>query len=102
MSRYKSSSYVYWRLQYHIVWTPKYRHRILKNNVGKEVYRSIYVYCSMKQCEVLELNVQVDHVHLVVSVPPKLSISELMGFLKGRSAIRLFNKFPYLRKQKLW
>ncbi|GAB7209018.1 hypothetical protein OS31_05220 [Dickeya oryzae] len=49
----------------------------------------------------MELNVQSDHVHLVVMIPPKLSISTLMGVLKGRSAIRLYNKFPHIRK-KLW
>ncbi len=47
-------------------------------------------------------HVQIDHVHLVVRTPPSLSVSELMGFVKGRTAIRLFAKFPYLRKKKLW
>jgi putative transposase len=56
----------------------------------------------MKNCKVVELNVQIDHVHLVVRLPPSLSISGYMGFVKGRTAIRLFNKFPYLRKKKLW
>jgi putative transposase len=55
----------------------------------------------MKDCEVLEVNVQPDPVHLVVMNPPKLSISTLMGVLKGRTAIRLYNKFPHIRK-KLW
>jgi len=55
----------------------------------------------MKDCEVMELNIQLDHVHLVVIVLPKVSISTLMGILKGRSAIRLFNKFAHIRK-KLW
>lgn len=56
----------------------------------------------MKKCTVVELNVQIDHIHLVVRTPPSLSVSELMGFVKGRTAIRLFAKFPYLRKHKLW
>ncbi|MGQ5800734.1 IS200/IS605 family transposase [Serratia sp. IR-2025] len=63
--------------------------------------RSCGILCNMKDCEVLELNIQPDHVHLVVIVPPKLSISTLMGVLKGRSAIRLYNRFPHIRK-KLW
>ncbi len=90
MSRYESASHVFYRCQYHIVWTPKYRYKILTGNVGKELYRSIYVYCSMKKCTVVELNVQIDHVHLVVRTPPNVSVSELMGVLKGRTAIRLF------------
>ena len=99
--RYRSSSHVYWRCKYHIVWTPKYRFRILKDKLGKELYRTIYILCGIKDCEVLELNVQPDHAHLVVIIPPKISISTLMGHLKGRSAIRLYNRFPHIRK-KLW
>tara|TARA_B100000700_G_scaffold234810_1_gene260297 strand:- start:344 stop:649 length:306 start_codon:yes stop_codon:yes gene_type:complete len=56
----------------------------------------------MKKSRVVELNVRIDHVHLVVRTPPNLSVSELVGFIKGRTAIRLFAKFPYLRKKKLW
>ena len=78
MSRYDSSSHVYYRCQYHIVWTPKYRLKILNGNIGKELYKSIYVYSNMKNCRVVELNVQVDHVHLVVRLPPSLSISSYM------------------------
>ncbi|HGS4862557.1 TPA: IS200/IS605 family transposase, partial [Vibrio cholerae] len=69
--------------------------------VAKELNRSNYIIFNMKDCEVLELNVQPDHVHLVAIIPSKVSISTLMGVLKGRSAIRLFNKFPHIRK-KLW
>ena len=53
-------------------------------------------------CKVVELNVQLDHVHLVIKVPPKLSISSLMGSLKGKIAPKLFRKYPYLRKNKKW
>ncbi|WP_337910478.1 IS200/IS605 family transposase [Vibrio cholerae] len=84
-----------------MVWTPKFRFKILKGNVAKGLNRSVYILGNMKDCEVLEFNVQPDHVHLVAIIPPKVSISTLMGILKGRSAIRLFNKFPHIRK-KLW
>ena len=50
----------------------------------------------------VELNVQVDHIHMLVMVPPKVSISKLMGTVKGRSAIRIFKKFPYLRQKPYW
>ena len=102
MSRYEQASHVFWRCQYHIVWTPKYRFRILKNKLGKDVYRYIHVYCEQLGCIVMELNVQIDHVHLVVKVPPKLSISNLMGALKGKIALKLFSKYPHLRKNKMW
>jgi putative transposase len=60
------------------------------------------VFCPQLGCEIVELNIQVDHVHLLLKVPPKLSIAELMGVLKGRTAIRLFNEFPTLRKKPYW
>ena len=102
MSRYEQASHVFWRCQYHIVWTPKYRFKILKNNIGKDVYRFIHIYCDKLGVKVMELNIQIDHVHLVVKVPPKLSISRLMGCLKGRLALKLFSKYPHLRKNKAW
>lgn len=78
MSRYDSASHVFYRCQYHIVWTPKYRYKILKGNIAQELARSIYVFCNMKNCRVVELNVQPDHVHLVVRTPPSQSVSDLM------------------------
>ncbi|MDE9542656.1 IS200/IS605 family transposase [Xenorhabdus bovienii] len=102
MSRFKKASHVLWCCQYHIVWTPKYRFRILKNNVGKEVYKQIRISSEQLGIEIVDLNVQIDHVHLLVKIPPKLSVSQVLGHLKGRTAVRLFNKFPYLRKKKLW
>ena len=60
------------------------------------------VFCQQLDCEVVELNVQTDHIHLLVKVPPKLSISKLMGVLKGRSAMRVFSAFPFLSKKPYW
>ena len=102
MSRFKKSSHVIWHCQYHITWTPKYRFRILKGPVAKEVQQCVNLFCQRLDCEVIELNVQIDHVHLLVSVPPKTSVSELMGVLKGRTAIRIFAVFPYLKKKPYW
>ncbi|PTA92133.1 IS200/IS605 family transposase [Kluyvera sp. Nf5] len=102
MSRFQKASHALWCCQYHIVWTPKYRFRILRNNVGKEVYKQIRISSEQLGIEVVELNVQIDHVHLLVKVPPRLSISHVIGYLKGKTALRLFSKFPNLRKNKLW
>ena len=85
-----------------MVWTPKYRLRILEGDVATEVENCIKAFSVQKGCEVLELNVQLDHVHLVVMVPPKISISEFMGIIKGRTAIRIFNKFRALKKKPYW
>jgi putative transposase len=84
------------------VWVPKYRYRILKGPVDAEVNKCIHVFTGYKECKVIELNIQEDHVHLICMVPPKVSISDLMGTLKGRTAIRVFKQFSYLKKKPYW
>ena len=102
MSRFKKLSHVIWHCEYHIVWTPKYRYKVLKGAVSREVRDSINGFASRLGCEIVALNIQVDHVHLLIRVPPKLSISELMGTLKGRSASRIFQKFPKFKEKPYW
>jgi len=74
----------------------------LTEDVGKEVFNSIQIYSKRLSCEVIELNVQPEHVHLLIKVPPKQSISDFMGALKGRSAIKIFKQFPHLKKRPYW
>jgi len=102
MSRFQKLSHVLWSCQYHIVWVPKYRYRVLKGTVAEEVFKCIHVFTGRLGCEVVELNVQPDHVHLLVKIIPKVSISEFMGAIKGRTAIRIFKKYPYLRERPYW
>ncbi len=102
MSRFRKLSHTIWHCQYHIVWVPKYRYRILTGRVAEEVGNGIRTFAEQKQAEVVELNVQVDHVHLLVMVPPKVSISEFVGTIKGRTAIRVFNKFKELKRRPYW
>ena len=102
MSRFQKLSHVIWHCQYHIVWVPKYRYKVLKGKIGEEVRKTIIVQSERLGCEIVELNVQVDHVHLLIKVPPKVSISALMGVMKGKSAIRVFSKFPELKQRPYW
>jgi len=102
MSRFRKLSQTVWHCQYHIVWTPKYRFKILKGEVAEEVEECVRTFCSQQKCEIIELNIQVDHVHLLVLIPPKISVSKLMGIVKGRTAIRVLNKFRKLRQQPYW
>lgn len=102
MSRFKRLSHVLWCCQYHIVWVPKYRYRILQGNVKREVTKTLHVYSGRLNCEIVELNIQPDHVHLLIKVPPKQSISGLMGYLKGKSAIQVFRQFPDLKRRPYW
>ena len=102
MSRFSKLSHVIWHCQYHIVWVPKYCYRILTDKVAFEVSKSIRIYAERLGCELVELNVQPDHVHLLVKVPPKISISKLMGTVKGRTALQIFRQFPYLKQKPYW
>ena len=102
MSRFRKLSHTIWHCQYHILWTPKYRLRILTGQVADEVSKCIRAFSEQKGCEVVELNVQIDHVHLLVMVVPKISISDFVGMVKGRTAIRVFNKFRHLKQKPYW
>ncbi len=102
MSRFKKLAQTIWHCQYHIVWVPKYRYRILEGKIAIEVNNCIRAFSEKKQSEILELNIQIDHIHLLVMVPPKVSISDYVGIIKGRTAIRVLNKFKHLKKKPYW
>jgi len=102
MSRFEKLSHVLWHCQYNLVWIPKYRYRILAGQVGHEVERCIRLFCDQLNCRLVELKFQADHVHLLVSIPPKVSVSQLMGVLKGRTAIRIFKQFSNLKHRPYW
>ena len=102
MSRFRRLSHAIWHCQYHLVWVPKYRYRVLEGPIAEHVHKCVHVFAGHKGCEVVELNVQKDHVHLIAMVPPKVSISDLMGTVKGRTAIRVLRQFPALRAKPYW
>lgn len=102
MSKYKKLSHVIYKCDYHIVWVPKYRFRILTGVIKGLVESDVRLLCEWKRCEIVEMNVQIDHVHLVVSIPPKVSVSEFMGIMKGKLAIKLFKSYPDLKKKPYW
>lgn len=99
MGAFKRLSHAVWECKYHIVWCPKYRFRILRGEIGKSVRDIIKQLCEWKQVEILEGNVQVDHIHMVVSISPKYSVSEVIGFLKGKSAIKIFDTYLEMKKR---
>ena len=100
--RFKRLAHSLYECKYHVVFCPKYRYRILKDEIAEYVRQQIYQLLGQKEeVEVLELNVQEDHVHLLMSMPPKYAVSEMMGFLKGKLALRMFERFPQLGR-KYW
>ena len=105
--RYRRLSHSIYECKYHVVFCPKYRYRILKGDIAEYTKQQIYQLCRQKdKVEVLELNVQPDHVHLIVSIPPKYAVSSVMGFLKGKLSLRLFQRYERLSHQywgrRLW
>lgn len=99
----KKLSHSLYECKYHVVFWPKYRLRVFRDEIAEATRQYIYqLWCWQKEgIKVLELNVQVDHVHLVLSVPPKYAISNMMGFLKGKLALRLFHQFEYLGRERI-
>lgn len=101
-SKYGKLSHVVYKCDYHIVWTPKYRFRVLFGEVKSLVENDIRMLCEWKGVDILEMNVQIDHIHLVCSIPPKVSVLVLMGTLKGKLAIKLFKSYPKLKEKPYW
>ena len=96
MSRFSKLSHVIWHCQYHIVWVPKYRYRILTDKVGYEVSKTIRIHAERLGCELVELSVQPDPVHLLTKVPPKVSISKTNGYGLGPNSVAGFQAISAL------
>lgn len=88
-----------WECQYHIVFIPKYRKKKLYGLVKDDVRRIIKTLCEYKKVEIIAGAICPDHVHICVSVPPKLSISDFVGYLKGKSALMIYDKHPELESK---
>ena len=99
MKQFNKLAHAVWQCKYHVVWCPKYRFKILNGEIGKSVRDIIRELTEWRKIEILEGNVQVDHIHLVLSIPPKYSIAEAIGFLKGKSAIKIFDMHTELKKR---
>ena len=99
-SQYKRLSHSVWLCKYHIIFCPKYRYKILEGKAEVFVRNKLYRLCGQKdQVTIEEINIQPDHVHLIISIPPKYAVSEIMGFLKGKVALQLFQEQKELTKQ---
>lgn len=94
-------AHVVWDCKYHIVLVPKYRYKVFEKEVKEAVRDELKKLCLWLQVPIMEGHIAKDHVHLYVAIPPKMAIAEVVGTLKGKSAIRMFNKFPELRR-KYW
>ncbi len=98
--RFRRLSHTIYECKYHLVFCPKYRRPILKDEIREYVRGEIGNLLRQKEgIEIIEMNVQSDHIHLIVWIPPKYAVSAVMGYLKGKLAIRLLQKYERLGKQ---
>ena len=92
-----SLSHTKWLCKYHIVIVPKYRRKIIYNQYRKDMQEMIRTLCKYKGVEIIEGDRMPDHVHLLLSIPPKRSVASFMGYLKGKSALMMFDKHANLK-----
>ena len=86
-----------WMCKYHIVFTPKYRRKIIYNQLKEDIRDILKQLCAYKGVEIIEGHLMPDHIHILVSIPPKMSVSSFMGYLKGKSALMIFDRHANLK-----
>lgn len=86
-----------WNCKYHIVFAPKYRRQIIYGNIKKDIGQILRKLCEFKDVEITEANACIDHIHMLVSIPPKLSVASFMGYLKGKSSLMIFDRHANLK-----
>ncbi len=92
-----SLSHTKWRCQYHIVFAPKYRRQAIYGKYKAEIGKILREICTRNGIEVIEANACLDHIHMLITIPPKISVSRFMGILKGKSSLMIFDRFANLK-----
>ena len=92
MKDINSLSHSKWRCQYHIVFAPKYRRQVIYQEIKADIGQILRKLCEQKGVEIIEANACPDHIHMMVSIPPKLSVAEFMGYLKVKSSLMIFDR----------
>ena len=92
-----SLAHTKWECKYHIVFAPKYRRQIIYGKVKADIGQMLRKLCEYKGIEILEAEACKDHIHMLVSIPPKFSVAQIMGYLKGKSSLMIFEKYANLK-----
>ena len=92
-----SLSHTSWNCKYHIVFAPKYRRQIIYGKIKAEIGKILRTLCERKGVEIIEAEACPDHIHMLVSIPPKYSVSEFMGYLKGKSSLMIFDQYANMK-----
>jgi putative transposase len=90
MARLKKLSHSVYECKYHVVWLPKYRYRVMTGDIRPCVNHTIRRLCDWKKLEIIEMNVLSEHLHIILEIAPNRRVSEVIGFLKGKSALAIF------------
>ena len=93
----ESLAHTKWSCQYHIVFAPKYRRRIIYGKYRAEIGKILRTICNRYGIELIEAQACPDHIHMLVCIPPKMSVSKFMGILKGKSSLMIFDRFAQLK-----
>ena len=96
-NKYDSLAHTKYYTRYHIVFTPKYRRKVIYNQLRKDIIGYFKKLCKYKGVEIIEGHMMPDHVHILVSIPPKISVSSFMGYLKGKSSLMIFEYHANLK-----
>ena len=103
---YSKSSHVVYEIKYHVVWTTKYRYKVLTGAIARRLQELIRQGCEARNITIIKGNIRGDHVHILISCPPSLAPSKILQYLKGRSSRLLQDEFPEIKKrywgQHLW
>ena len=86
-----------WRCQYHVVFAPKYRRMVIYREIKADIGKILRQLCQQKGVEIIEAEACPDHIHMLLSIPPKHSVSQIMGFLKGKSSLMIFDRHANLK-----
>jgi len=92
-----SLAHTKWNCKYHIVFSPKFRRKEIYGKKKAEIGKILRQLCDWKGVQIIEANACIDHIHMLVMIPPKLSVSSFMGYLKGKSSLMIFEKFGNLK-----
>jgi len=92
-----SLAHTVWNCKYHVVFAPKYRRQIIYGKIKNDIGKILRMLCDRKGVEIVEAQACPDHIHMLVSIPPKLSVSEFMGYLKGKSSLMIFDKYANMK-----
>ena len=93
----RSSSHSKYRCQYHIVFAPKYRRKVIYGTIKKDIGEILRKLCEQKNVEIIEAEACPDHIHMLVSIPPHISVADFMGYLKGKSSLMIFDRHANLK-----